>query len=335
MSADSGAERVAVIGDGGWGTALAALLAERGCRVSVWGCFPDNIARIRAEGENRLFLPGVKLPPGIEWTADRERAVAGAGLAVLAVPTKHFSEVCRSFAGLLPGDCRLVSVAKGLERGTHRRMTEVAADILGRPAAALSGPSHAEEVARRIPTAVVVAARDQAFAARLQSLFSGDSFRVYTSDDTVGVELGGALKNVVAVAVGISDGLGFGDNTRAALITRGLAEITRLGCALGAQRATFAGLSGAGDLIVTCTSRLSRNRGVGERIGRGETPDAIMADMKQAVEGVWNCLSASELARSHGVAVPITDEVCAVVHEGKRPRDAVAALMSRDVRPED
>jgi len=329
-------QRVAVIGDGGWGTALAVVLARNGHQVTVWGPFDENISAIIADGENKAFLPGVALPAAIGWTTDRAEAVAGAAHVVLAVPSKYYGDVCRSFAGILPAQCRLVSVAKGFERETHCRMSELAERELGHgPVAALSGPSHAEEVARRIPTAVVVASRDADHAFALQKVFANDRFRVYTSEDVTGVEFGGALKNVVAIAVGMSDGLGFGDNTRAALITRGLAEITRLGCARGAARATFAGLSGTGDLIVTCTSRLSRNRGVGERIGKGESVESILGDMRQAVEGVWNCAGARDLARESGIDVPITEEVYAIVHEGKPPRDAVASLMSREVRPED
>jgi glycerol-3-phosphate dehydrogenase (NAD(P)+) len=328
--------RVAVLGDGGWGTALALLLHGNGHRVTVWGPFEDNVADVRARGENRLFLPGVPLPAAIRWTTDRREAARDAEVAVLAVPTRFFRNVARSFAGLLPTGCRLLSVAKGLDAGTRERMTQVAEQSLGSgPAAALSGPSHAEEVGRGIPTAVVLACRDHAVAVELQRLFANPRFRVYTSEDVAGVELGGALKNVIAIAVGVSDGLGFGDNTRAALITRGLAEITRLGCALGAGRATFAGLSGLGDLVVTCTSRHSRNRGVGERIGRGERVEDILAGMKQVAEGAWNCAIARDLARERRVSVPITDEVYAIVREGKPPREAVAALMTREMRPED
>jgi glycerol-3-phosphate dehydrogenase (NAD(P)+) len=304
--------------------------------VTVWGPFEENLADIRARAENRAFLPGVALPPDIRWTGDRREAVRDADLVVLAVPTKYFRATAAAFAGMLRPDARLLSVAKGLDRDTHRRMTEVAAEVLGHgPAAALSGPSHAEEVARRIPTAVAVACADRALSLDVQRAFASPFLRIYTSDDVAGVELGGALKNVIAIAVGVSDGLGFGDNTRAALITRGLAEITRLGCGLGAERATFFGLSGVGDLIVTCTSRLSRNRGFGERIGRGERVEDVLAGMKQAVEGAWNCASARQLACEKRVSVPITDEVYAIVHEGKPPRDAVASLMAREMRPEE
>ena len=214
-------------------------------------------------------------------------------------------------------------------------MSELAEDLLGvAPVAALSGPSHAEEVARGIPTAVVIGCRDHSKAVALQELFMQPAFRVYTSEDIIGVELGGALKNVMALAAGVSDGIGFGDNSKAALITRGLAEMTRLGCELGAKAETFAGLSGMGDLVVTCTSRHSRNRAVGERLGKGESAESILASMEQVAEGVWTCSTARSIAHAKGVDVPITDEVCAIVHEGKNPHEAVAALMTRDAKPE-
>ncbi|MBN1556930.1 MAG: NAD(P)-dependent glycerol-3-phosphate dehydrogenase [Lentisphaerae bacterium] len=328
--------QAAIIGDGAWGTALALVLHANGHRVRVWGPFADQLEAVRAAGENAAFLPGVPLPPDIEWTADRGEAVRAAELVVLAVPTRYFRDVAAGFAGRLPAGARVVSVAKGFDPSTRRRMTEVARETLGLSrVAALSGPSHAEEVARRIPTAVTVAAADPDLAAGLQEHFNNDRFRVYTSTDVAGVELGGALKNVIAVAVGVSDGLGFGDNTRAALITRGLVEMTRLGGALGARERTFAGLSGMGDLIATCTSRLSRNRNFGERIGKGESPHAVLAASKQAVEGAWNCAIARELAREAGVEAPITGEVNAIVHAGKSPADAVAALMTRETKAEE
>ncbi len=327
--------RICIIGDGGWGTAIALLLLENGHRPAVWGPFPDYVETLRRTRENTNFLPGVALPAGINFTADREEAVAGAEIVVLAMPTKFFRPVLESFANLIPGNSIVMSVAKGFDPQTHKRMTEVANEILGRKdAAALSGPSLAPEVARGIPTAVVIASGDQASGLKLQDAFNSARFRVYTSDDVAGVELGGALKNIMAIAAGMSDGIGFGDNSRAALITRGLAEITRLGTALGAKASTFAGLSGMGDLIVTCTSKLSRNHSVGERLGKGEKLDDILAGMKQVAEGVWNCAIARDLARAAKVEVPITDEVYAIIHKGKKPRDALASLMGRTVKPE-
>ncbi len=326
--------KVLVIGDGGWGTALALVLESNGHDVTIWGPFPEYTEQVQSTRENSSFLPGVPIPESIALTSDINVA-ADADVAVLAVPTKYFTSIMEQFAGVLPASCSAVSVAKGLDRDSHQRMSQVASNILKLDAvAALSGPSHAEEVAKNIPTAVTIASPDAQQALDLQELFSSSTFRVYTSDDVTGIELGGALKNVIAVAVGVSDGMGFGDNTRAALITRGLSEMTRLGCALGAQASTFYGLSGMGDLIVTCTSQLSRNRSVGERIGKGESIEQLLGDMKQAVEGVWNCKSALELARKMKVDVPITEQVYAIVHENKNPSEAVQDLLSREIRPE-
>jgi glycerol-3-phosphate dehydrogenase (NAD(P)+) len=301
----------------------------------MWGPFPDYVDETARLRENRKFLAGVPLPDDLVWTADPGEAVGGAQVVVLATPSRYFRDVVRRFKACARPDLDLLSVAKGLDPESHQRMTEVAGEILACGAvAALSGPSHAEEVARCIPTAVVIGCSDQDRAERLQTLFNRPEFRIYTSDDVVGVELGGALKNVVALAAGISDGLGYGDNTRAALITRGLAEATRLAVTLGAHPATCAGLAGVGDLIVTCTSKLSRNRAVGERLGRGEKTADILAGMDQVAEGVWTCGTARELAERAGVRAPITEEVFGVVHEGKEPRLAVRALLDRDPRPE-
>jgi len=327
--------RIAILGDGGWGTALGLLLLKQGHAVSLWGPFPDYIERLQQERENTLYLPGVPLPEALNWTADRDEAVAGAEIIILAVPSKYYRSVLESFASRLPADCMLLSVSKGLDTATRRRLTEVAGEVLGhKPVAVLSGPSHAEEVARGMPAAVVIACADHTRAHALQKIMTSLQFRVYTSEDVVGVELGGALKNIMAIATGVSDGLGFGDNARAALITRGLAEMTRLGVALGARPETFAGLSGLGDLIVTCTSRLSRNHLVGERLGRGETLDQIVGSMSQVAEGVTTCAIAHALAREQGIRVPITDEVYAVLHKNRSPAQAMQALMTRDARPE-
>lgn len=328
-------KRIAIIGDGGWGTALGLTLFRKGHQVRIWGPFPETLARIRTRGENRDFLPGVKLPEGLEWTADRAQGVDHADLVVLAMPTKYFRTVLSSFASLIPASAEVISVAKGLDGQDNRRMTEVAESLLGRrTVAALSGPSFASEVAAGDPTAVVIASRDPALAASLQETFTTQRFRVYTSDDVIGVELGGTLKNVIAVGVGVCDGMGFGHNARAALITRGLAEITRIGVALGAHPATFAGLSGMGDLVLTCTSRLSRNYTVGERMGRGEKVGDILSGMKQVAEGVENSAAAVALARRLGVPAPIAEEVHAMVHQGKSPAEAAESLLGRDPRPE-
>lgn len=326
--------KVVVIGDGGWGTALALVLARKGHAVTVWGAFADYIEEVRAGRTNPRFLPGVELPPEIEFTVDRA-AAESADAVVIAAPSRYFADVVSSFAPHIRRRTPVVSVTKGLDQRTGHRMTELAEELLGRRAvAALSGPSHAEEVARGIPSAVVVGSTDPAIAALFQELFISPAFRVYTSDDVIGVEFGGALKNVIAIAAGVCDGIGFGDNSKAALMTRGLAEISRLGCALGAHPATFAGLSGMGDLVVTCTSRHSRNRGVGERLGRGETWEQIQRGMVQVAEGVWTSATARMLARERKVGVPITDAVYAVIYEGKSPHKAVEDLLTREAKPE-
>jgi glycerol-3-phosphate dehydrogenase (NAD(P)+) len=328
-------KKIAVIGDGGWGTALALIALENGHAVTLWGPFESYIQEMRDQRRNDTYLAGVALPEALNLTSDRAEALQDADAVILAVPTKYFHDVVGSLAGLIPPTIPVVSVAKGLDRDSHERMSAVAARLLNHtPVAALSGPSHAEEVARGVPTAVTIACTDTSASQALQGMLANSHFRIYTSDDVVGVELGGALKNVIAIAVGVSDGLGFGDNTRAALITRGLVEMTRLGMSLGAHATTFSGLSGMGDLIVTCTSKLSRNRAVGERIGRGESIDDILGGMKQAAEGVWNCASAYALAGDQGIAVPVTAQVHAIIHEGKAPRDAVRDLLGRELGSE-
>lgn len=328
-------QTAAVIGDGGWGSALAMILQQNGHAVTVWGPFPENIEAANRNHRNETFLPGIDLPPEIRWTTDPEDAVRDANVVVLATPTQYFRDVAGKFRGLIAQEMDVVSVAKGLDRDSHKTMTGIAEELLGvSTAAALSGPSHAEEVARGIPTAVVIASDDESQAVRLQQCFSNDHFRVYTSTDVLGVQLGGALKNVIAIAVGIGNGLGLGDNTCAALITRGMAEISRLGVRMGCNLATFSGLSGMGDLIVTCTSSHSRNRAVGERLGRGETIDEILGSMKQVAEGVWNCSNACALAREQGVELPITEEVQRILAGTTTPADAVHALMERKLRHE-
>ncbi len=328
--------KVCIVGDGGWGTALGLLMLSNGYKVTMWGPFEDYLEEIRRTGENSRYLAGVKMPPEQEWTSCVAHAADGAELVVLATPSHFFKNVCEKFAGLIPPKADVVSVAKGFCKETGAQLTATAAKVLGvKNVAALSGPSHAEEVARNVPTAVVVASNDIEQAKRIQQIVSGPFFRIYTSDDTVGVELGGAVKNVIALAVGMSDGMGFGDNSRAALITRGLAEMARLGTALGGKPETFAGLSGIGDLVVTCTSRHSRNRGVGERLGKGETLTAITADMKQAAEGVWNCPLVVDLAKTKNIEMPICETVQQVLDGRMTPRDAVTMLMGRDSKHED
>ena len=327
--------KITVIGDGGWGTAIALLLNSNGHTLTLWGPFEDYLKEIRATGENSRYLKGVKLPPALTWTSDPQAAMAGAELVVLAMPSKFFADVCKRFSGLIPPALPMVSLTKGLCEATHCRMSELAQEILGVPhVVVLSGPSHAEEVARNIPTAVVAACEDEARAQQIQKIFTAPFFRVYTSTDPVGVEIGGAVKNVIAIAVGASDGLGFGDNTRAALITRGLAEITRFGIAMGAKPETLAGLSGVGDLIVTCTSQHSRNHTVGERLGKGEKISDILASMTMVAEGVWNAKVIHSLAKLHTVSMPITELVYAMCYENLSVKEAVARLISRDAKPE-
>lgn len=324
---------ITILGDGGWGTALGLVLHRNGHKVTVWGIDPAYTAEVNATHSNSRFLPGIPMPPDMRFTSDRAEATRTAEAIVVAVPSKFYRPTLESFRGLIAPDTPVISVSKGLL--DDRRLSDWCQELLGLNAvAALSGPSHAEEVAKSAPTAVTIASPDAALADTFQSLFSQTCFRVYTSSDIVGVELGGALKNVIAIAAGISDGLGFGDNTKAALITRGLAELIRLGTAAGGQPETFAGLSGVGDLIVTCGSKLSRNRGFGERIGKGETMAEIEASMTMVAEGVFNARTARTLAEHLGVSAPITSEVYSILYEDKPPKAAMEDLLSRDPKAE-
>ena len=327
--------RIAVIGDGGWGTANALLLSGYGHDVALWGAFPDYVEHMQTVRTNDRYLPGVVLPDALRVTADRKDAVRDAEVVVLAPPSRYFASVVEGFRGLISKDALVVSVTKGLCEKTNRRMTDLGAEILGMgPIVALAGPTHAEEVARDIPTAIVAACEDTAKAKRVQEIWSGPRFRVYISNDPVGVEIGGAVKNVLAIAVGCSDGMGFGDNTRAALITRGLVEMKRFVFAYGGAPETLSGLAGIGDLIVTCTSVHSRNHAVGERLGAGERIDDILASMQMVAEGVWNSKVVHEIAKRLGVEMPICDLVYALCHRGYDVRDAVKAMMSRDLKSE-
>jgi len=323
---------ITVIGTGGWGTALAVLLHGNGHRLTLWGRLKEEVDPILAARENKAFLPGVKIPGDITVALDTKAALRAAELVVLAVPSHGMRPICEQVRDFLPRVATVVHVAKGIENETGARMSEVITEVLRRDdCVVLSGPSHAEEVGRGIPTAVVVAGQQ---AAPAQKAFINDRFRVYTHDDVIGVELGGALKNVIAIAAGVCDGIGFGDNTKAALCTRGLAEMARLGEALGARRETFFGLSGIGDLIVTAFSRHSRNRGFGERLGKGETAEQIVSSTQMVAEGVKTAKSAWQLAQRHRVDVPITREVYAILYEGKSPKQAVRDLMTREAKPE-
>lgn len=324
---------VTVLGAGAWGTALAKLLHEGGQAVTLWGHDSGRLEEARRAGRNERYLPGIGLPRGLALESSLERALKDSECVVAAVPSDVFRDVTAdlsAFSGVV------VSVTKGIEHNTGLTMCGILAETAPRAkSAALSGPSFALEVARGIPTAIVAASKDLQTAGVVQQLFHRPAFRVYTSNDLLGVELGGALKNVIAIAAGVCDGLGFGDNSKAALITRAIAEVRRLGVACGAQAETFTGLSGLGDLTVTCFSRLSRNRGFGERLGKGEKLADVLAGMVAVAEGHPTARSAYELAQKHHVTTPIIDEVYQMLYEGKDVGQGVRDLMSRDSKAED
>jgi glycerol-3-phosphate dehydrogenase (NAD(P)+) len=330
--------RATVVGAGAWGTALATVLERNGHDVRIWS-YETDVARAINEERRNPYLDGVRLPERLRAETDVAAAVRGAELVVSASPSQFVRRVMAEAAAHLEPDVVLVSATKGIELDTLLRMDEVLPEVLPAGAMArfcvLSGPSFAKEVAAGEPTAVVIASRDTAAAERARMLFQTAWFRVYTNTDVVGVELGGALKNVIALAAGTTAGLGYGQNTLAALITRGLAEITRLGLAVGAQKDTFYGLAGLGDLVLTCTGSLSRNRTVGYRLGRGEALAEILSDMAAVAEGVKTTGATLELARRHGVEMPITEQMHAILYEGRRADDALRALMSRDPKPEE
>ena len=324
---------VGVVGAGGWGTALANLMAAKGLPVTLWGYEAAHVEDLLATRENRIFLPGVRLLDNVRPTAELAD-LAEADMLLVVPPSKGISGVAQRLAAVRPRGV-LVSCTKGIAQGSGLRMSEILSHALPQNAVAvLSGPSHAEEVSKGMPAAVVLGCADAELATRLQHAITGQTFRVYTSTDVPGIELGGALKNIFAVAAGVVDGLGFGDNTKAALVTRALAELTRLGVAMGGRRETFQGLSGIGDLMVTCFSHHSRNRAVGERLGHGETPQQIADSMQMVAEGVPTTLSAFECARRFGIDTPITDATHGVLYEGKSPREVLVELLSRDPKPE-
>lgn len=325
----------AVIGAGSWGTALACLLGRGGAPVRLWCRREDQASRLRSERTNESYLPGVAIPGPVRATAHLAEAVEGADIVFIAVPSHRFREVCVQLQPSVAREAILVSAAKGIEVDTLSRMTEVLAQtVAGARVAVLSGPSFAREVAEGHPTAVVAASHDADAALRVQAALSGPTFRVYAHDDVTGVEVGGAAKNVVAVAAGAVEGLGFGTNTMAALVTRGLREICRLAVALGGRERTLSGLSGLGDLVLTCTGTLSRNKAVGRRIAGGEALEDILASMTEVAEGVRTTRSVNRLASRHGVDVPIARMVQEVLHEGRPPRDAVRDLMARESKRE-
>ncbi len=330
-------ERIAVVGGGSWGTAFAAMLAERREDVALWVREPEVCAGIRDKGENEVFLPGVRLPRAVRPTTDLGEALGGRTVVAFAVPSQHLRGVASLSAAHLSREASLVSLVKGVENGTLLRMTEVLAQVLDAPPsrlAVLSGPTFAREVAEGKPAGATLASADGARAVALQATLSGSRFRLYAETDVTGIEIGGALKNVMAIAAGMADGLGFGHNARALLIARGLAEIARLGAALGADPRTFSGLAGLGDLVLTCTGDLSRNRTLGMRVGRGERIGEILSGMTMVAEGVETARAAVDLSRKTGVPMPISEQVFLILHKGKDVRAAVGELFARSLKME-
>ena len=328
--------KITVLGDGGWGTSLALLLKQKGFDVSLWGAFKDNIDDIKAHKENRKFLPGIKVPASIQLGTDMRFVCEDANLIIFAIPSRFLrGALMKNIDTLKNSHAGFISVIKGIEQKTLKRMSELILEVLGeRELAVLSGPSIAPEVARGLPTTIAVASSDEVFARRVRDIFRTERFRVYTNKDVVGVELGGALKNIMAIAAGISDGLEFGANTKAAILTRGLLEMARLGVALGASQATFNGLSGLGDLITTCVSLEGRNRGFGEKIGKGQKAEDLLKKSIAEIEGAWTSKAALELGRKHKLDLPITQQVYSVIFEKKSPLQAVNELMSREPKAE-
>lgn len=327
---------IAVLGDGGWGTTLALLLSRKGFNVTLWGAFADYVKYMDVKRVNKRFLPGFSIPKAVNITHDLKNTLKLSGLIIFAVPSEHIRKVLgRVKMYGYPRDAIYLSVAKGIEVGSLKRMSEVIKDELGNvKSAVLSGPTIAHEVAKGVPTTAVVASYDESVRKYLQKVFMTERFRIYTNDDVIGVELGGSLKNVIAIACGISDGLGFGTNTKAALLARGLSEMSRLGLRMGAKVNTFSGISGLGDLVTTCISHYSRNRSVGEQIGKGKSLKQIKSHMQMVAEGVPTAKSAYALSRKYKVEMPITNEVYSVLYKNKSPLKAVKDLMGREGRKE-
>lgn len=328
-------KKVIVIGDGGWGTTLGILLHKNGFQVKIWSKFEDNVQSVIKTGFNSKFLPEIPIPKEVGFICDNEGLFDEVDFCVMAVPAAYLRSVCQDMKDIFPNDIPIVSVTKGIENGSLLRMSEIIAEVL--PASnivVLSGPSHAEEVARDIPTTVVVAAQDKELAQIIQNYFTTKTFRVYTSEDVLGLELGGALKNVIAIAAGICDGLGFGANTKAALITRGLVEISRLGCSMGANDKTFAGLSGMGDLITTCVSGFGRNRNLGEALAKGRTLKEVLEHTCTVAEGVYTAKSVNQLSKKMDIEMPISNAVYQILYENKPVKAAVSDLLERDPKPE-
>jgi glycerol-3-phosphate dehydrogenase (NAD(P)+) len=328
-------ETTAILGAGSWGTALAALWGKDGREIRLWGNNAERVERLRQTRENSEYLPGIKLPDSVRVTNELADC-AGCSLVVFVIPSTEFRGIARRFAEVVTNkQSVLLSCTKGIEHGTGMRMSQILSEVLpGHVTAVLSGPNLAVEVAKQLPTATVIGCADAECAAELQASLGSSRFRIYTSDELVGIELGGALKNVFALPAGVSDGFGLGDNSKAALVTRSLAELVRLGTAMGGKPRTFYGLSGAGDLIATCFSQHSRNRTVGERLGRGESLEAITASMKMVAEGIPTTKSAYDCAHKLNVETPIIDQVYAVLYEGKAPLQGLRELLQRDQKSE-
>lgn len=332
MSQRTTKTQVTILGAGSWGTTVAIHLFRKGYTVKLWEYFPENVAYMNKTRRNPL-LEGIPIPAGIPITADLAEVVAPIDFLIIAVPSQTVRPLLERLQRRILPETIIVNLAKGIEQDTLKRMSELIVEILNHPlanVASLHGPSHAEEVARQIPTAVVAASVEAATARKVQELFHSNTFRVYTNSDLVGVEIGGAVKNIIAIAAGICDGMGLGDNTKAALLTRGLLEIVRLGVKLGAREETFAGLSGVGDLIVTCYSKHSRNRYVGEEIGKGRKLKDILSGMSMVAEGVDTTKTVHQLSQKYQILMPISAQIYQVLFEGKDPRRAMRELMERD-----
>jgi glycerol-3-phosphate dehydrogenase (NAD(P)+) len=326
---------IAFIGGGSFGTALAAMLGRKGLKVNVWDRDAEIVEEINTSRTNKRYLSGIKIPKGVTALFSLEDAIKESRCIVLAVPSHVIRDTCRTIKDMIKDDQIIISIAKGIEVGTKKRLSQVIKDELpANPVVILSGPSHAEEVAMNLPTTVVVTSEDMEYADEVQDLFMTSEFRVYTNEDIVGVEIGGAVKNIIALAAGISDGIGYGDNTKAALMTRGMHEIMRIGTKLGGSTRTFYGLTGMGDLIVTCTSKHSRNRSAGFLIGQGATREEAIEKVGMVVEGIKACKAFYELKEELDVQMPITDQLYKVLFEGKDPKDAVVKLMTRDKKSE-
>lgn len=328
-------QKITVIGNGGWGTTLAILLHKKGYEVTLWGANASYVDYLKEKRENVKFLKGIPIPPGICITSDISKKLMDAKLIISATPTPYLRSVLMKLKAIFVHGVSIVSVTKGIENDTLMRPSQIITDVIGKQSISLLlGPSHAEEVARELPTTTVVSSQDAGLAQLVQEVFTTDRFRVYTNPDMIGVELGAAMKNVIAIASGICDGLKFGDNSKAALITRGLAEISRLGIVMGAQRSTFSGLTGLGDLITTCISPYGRNRWVGEQIGKGRKLSKILENMEQIAEGIWTTKSVTALSNRFNVEMPITKEIYNVLFTDKNPVEAVSNLMMRTPKSE-